>query len=67
MNYDDESFFSLAELYAEVLGPDGIAKNCLGQKHSPAWGGRMALGPSGLVKGMVTGRRFPSNDADGEP
>lgn len=67
MNYDDESFVSLAELYAEVLGPDGIAKNCLGQKRSPAWGGRMALGPSGLVKGMVTGRRFPSNDADGEP
>ena len=52
---DDEDVLTLAELYAEVLGPDGVMKNCLGQLKMPAIGGRMSIGAKGLVNVVVTG------------
>lgn len=55
LNEDDEVTLTLAEVYAEVLGPDGVMKQCLGQVRSPAIGGRMALGDKGLLKVVVTG------------
>jgi len=52
---DDEDTLTLAEIYAEVMGPDGVAKRCLGPGR-PFWlGGRMSLGPKELLKVIVTG------------
>ena len=56
INENDEDTLTLAEIYAELLGPDGVIKQCLGQVRSPAIGGRMSLGEKGLVKIVVTGR-----------
>lgn len=55
INEDDEDTLTLAEIYAELLGPDGLMKQCLGQVRSPAIGGRMSLGAKGLLKAVVTG------------
>ena len=55
INEDDEVTMTLAEIYAEVLGPDGVMKLCLGQVRLPAIGGRMSVGPRGLLKVVVTG------------
>ena len=55
VNADDEDTLTRAEIYAEVLGPDGLIKNCLGQKRLPAIGGRMSLGPKGLLKVIISG------------
>lgn len=55
INEDDEDTLTLAEIYAELLGPDGLMKQCLGQTRSPAIGGRMSLGAKGLLKAVVTG------------
>lgn len=60
LNYDDEPKLSLAEVYAESMGPDGVMKNCFGQKRSPPLGGKMQLGPGGLVKGAITGVEPPA-------
>lgn len=39
-----EVLTSMGEVYAEVMGPDGLAKNCLGQQEDlPSVGGRMYL------------------------
>lgn len=54
---DDEDTLTLAEIYAEVMGPDGLVKQCLGPGRPPSLGGRMALGPKELVKVVVTGTR----------
>lgn len=53
---EEEDVLTLAEVYAEVLGPDGVMKNCLGQVRGPAIGGRMAVGEKGVVRVVVTGR-----------
>ena len=53
---EDEDTLTLAEIYAELLGPDGVMKQCLGQVRLPAIGGRMSFGEKGLVKIVVTGR-----------
>ena len=53
---NDEDTLTLAEIYAGLLGPDGVIKQCLGQVRLPAIGGRMSLGEKGLVKIVVTGR-----------
>lgn len=52
---EEEDVLTLAEVYAEVLGPDGVLKQCLGQVRMPAIGGRMAVGSKGVVKVAVTG------------
>lgn len=52
---DDEVTMTLAEIYAELLGPDGVMKQCLGQVRLPAIGGRMSVGARGLLKIVVTG------------
>lgn len=54
-NDGDEDVLTLAEIYAELLGPDGVMKQCLGQRRLPAIGGRMVLGAKGLLRIMVTG------------
>ncbi len=55
LNELDEDVLTLAEVYAELMGPDGVMKRCLGQVRSPAIGGRMVLGRKGLLKVVVTG------------
>ena len=62
INEDDEDTLTLAEIYAELLGPDGLMKNCLGQKRLPAIGGRMSLGPKGVLKVMITGAAMGVED-----
>ncbi len=52
---DDEDRLTLAEVYAQVMGPDGVVKGCLGPGRPPSLGGRMSLGPRELLKVMVTG------------
>lgn len=52
---EDEDEMTLAEVYAELLGPDGVMKNCLGQRRAPAIGGRMTVGRRGVVRVVVTG------------
>lgn len=54
---DDEDTLTLAEIYAEVMGPDGVVKQCLGPGKPPGLGGRMLLGMKGLVRVFVTGGR----------
>ena len=56
LNASDEDTLTMAEVYAEVVGPDGLIKQCLGQVRQPAIGGRMSLGPKNLLKVMITGR-----------
>ena len=52
---DDEEVVSLADIYANVLGPDGLAKTCLGQLLPKALGGRMLLGPRNLLSVTISG------------
>lgn len=52
---EGEDVLTLAEVYAELLGPDGVMKNCLGQVRMPAIGGRMSLGAKGVLRVVVTG------------
>lgn len=49
VNDQDEEIMPMAELYAEVMGPNGLAKTCLGQHFQPAMGGRMELGQLNVV------------------
>lgn len=58
----DEDVLTLAEVYAELLGPMGVMKQCLGQVRMPAIGGRMTLGPKGLLKVVVTGRQVGGSE-----
>lgn len=53
-----------AEIYAELLGPDGLLKGCLGP-HVPAGealGGQTSMGPSNLLVVDVTGQPIRSAD-----
>ena len=52
----DEDVLTLAEVYAELMGPDGLLKNCLGQVRRPPIGGRMSLGGKNVLKVVVTGK-----------
>ncbi|KAL6719169.1 hypothetical protein ACLMJK_003406 [Lecanora helva] len=52
---DDEEILSLGDVYAQVLGPDGSAKNCLGQHGLPPIGGRMSLGSGGKLSVSISG------------
>lgn len=53
----DGDTLTLAEVYAEVMGPDGVVKGCLGPGRPPSLGGRMSLGPKELLKVMITGTK----------
>ena len=55
LNEEQEDTLTLGEVYAELLGPEGVIKNCLGQVRPPAIGGRMVLGPKGFLRVVVTG------------
>ena len=50
---------TLAEIYAEVLGPDGLARHCLGPRRLPGLGGTMKLGPRKVIFAAITGRAQP--------
>lgn len=54
-----------AEIYAELMGPDGLLKECLGS-HVPAedaLGGQTVLGPRNMLIADVTGRRVKVADS----
>ena len=55
-----EDTLTLAEIYAEVLGPDGLAKQCLAPKRQPALGGTMKMGPRKVVFAVITGMVRPA-------
>ena len=62
---DDEEALSMADVYAHVMGPDGLAKNCLGQHDGmKALGGRMNLGPRGLLSVSISGISIKSPSSD---
>ena len=53
-----------AEIYAELLGPDGLLKDCLGP-HVPAGdalGGQTSMGPGDMLIVDVTGQPIKSAD-----
>ena len=51
----DEDTLTLAEIYAEVLGPDGLAKQCLAPRRQPALGGTIKMGPRKVIFAVITG------------
>ena len=51
----DVDTLTLAEIYAELLGPDGVMKRCLGQVMMPAIGGRVVVGRKGQLTVVVSG------------
>ena len=66
MTFDLDTRISMtyAEIYAELLGPDGVLKECLGS-HVPAGealGGQTSLGPGNRLVAEVTGQ--PKKRAD---
>ena len=63
LNEEDEDTLTMAEIYAQVVGPDGLVKQCLGQKKLPAIGGRSILGRKGLLRAVMTGREVDSGAA----
>lgn len=64
--FDDDERITLtyAEIYAELLGPDGMLKECLGPKvpAADALGGQTVLGPRNMLIADVTG--LPHKAAD---
>lgn len=57
VNEDDEDTMTLGEIYAEVMGPDGVVKQCVGPGRPPGLGGKMLLGQKQVIKVFVTGGR----------
>ena len=66
MAFDLESRITItyAEIYAELLGPDGLLKDCLGPSvpAKKAFGGQTAIGPRDLLVADVSGRPFRGTD-----
>lgn len=66
MMFDLDTRISLtyAEIYAELLGPDGLLKECLGPSvpAEDALGGQTVLGPRNLLIADVTGRPYQATD-----
>lgn len=61
---DTRVTLTYAEIYAELLGPDGLLKECLGP-HVPAedaLGGQTVLGPRNMLIADVTGRPYKAAD-----
>lgn len=61
---DQRLTITYAEIYAELLGPDGVLKECLGPDvpAEDALGGQTVLGPRNMLIADVTG--IPSKAAD---
>lgn len=57
VNEDDEDTMTLGEIYAELMGPDGVVKQCVGPGRPPGLGGRMFLGRKKVIKVFVMGAR----------
>ena len=59
MMFDTDRVVSLtyAEIYAELLGPDGLLKDCLGPSvpRVDALGGQTVMGPGNMLIADVTG------------
>lgn len=66
MMFDLDTRISLtyAEIYAEILGPDGLLKECLGPSvpKEDALGGQTVLGPRNMMIVDVTGRPRGATD-----
>ena len=66
MAYDLESRITItyAEIYSELLGPDGLLKECLGPSvpAKKAFGGQTSMGPRDLLVADVSGRRRKATD-----
>ena len=52
----DEDTMSLADLYAGIMGPDGLVKRCLGLENPEPLGGMMSLGPKMKLLALISGR-----------
>ena len=56
---NNEDTMSLADVYAGIMGPDGLVKRCLGLENPDALGGMMSVGPNRkllvLINGMEIG------------
>ena len=63
---DTRITLTYAEIYAELLGPDGVLKECLGPAvpYAEALGGQTAMGPLNMLVAEVTG--LPRKVADQE-
>ena len=59
----DEDMMSLADVYAGIMGPDGLVKRCLGLQSPDQLGGMMALGPKRKLLALISGREM---QMDGE-
>ena len=61
---DKRLTMTYAEIYAELLGPDGVLKECLGPGVPPedALGGQTVLGPLNMLIADVTGRPYEAAD-----
>ena len=52
----DEDTMSLADVYAGIMGPDGLVKRCLGPSSPHPLGGMMNLGPKRKLLAQISGR-----------
>ncbi|KAF6236337.1 hypothetical protein HO173_005428 [Letharia columbiana] len=61
---DKRIALTYAEIYAELLGPDGVLKECLGPSvpAEDALGGQTVLGPRNLLIVDVEGRPYNAED-----
>ena len=61
---DTRISLTYAEIYAELLGPDGLLKECLGPSvpAEDALGGQTVLGPRNMLIADVTGRPYRATD-----
>ena len=63
-NTDSRIMITYAEIYAELLGPDGLIKDCVGPDvpFEDALGGQTAMGPGNMLVADVMGRPFAAAD-----
>lgn len=61
---DTRISLTYAEIYAEILGPDGLLKECLGPSvpKADALGGQTVLGPQNMLIVDVTGNPRGATD-----
>lgn len=64
---DTSIIMTYAEIYAELLGPDGVLKECLGPAipTAQALGGQTAIGPRNLLIADVAGQLREDADKKG--
>lgn len=55
---NDEDMMSLADVYAGIMGPDGLVKRCLGLENPEPLGGMMSLGPKRKLLAVISGREM---------